>query len=229
MKKEDFELIEKYMLLCMSDSAHDTEHVYRVLYTALEIAECEQNVDCDVLIAACLLHDIGRREQFENPELCHAQVGATKAYDFCTKNGFSKSFSKNVASCIATHRFRSNNPPKTIEAKILFDSDKIDATGALGIARTIFYKGTVGEPLYSINNDGTVSDGSLDKEPSFFQEYKYKLENLYSKFFTSKGKEIASRRQSSAVSFYENILEEITELRRDGNKILTEKLANHHN
>lgn len=226
MKKKDFELIEKYMLQCMSDSAHDREHVYRVLFTALEIAEYENNVDYDVLIASCLLHDIGRREQFENPELCHAQVGAKKAYDFCIENGFSENFAKKVASCIITHRFRSNNPPETIEEKILFDADKIDATGALGIARTIFYKGKVGEPLYSVNKDGTVSDGSADTESSFFHEYKYKLEKLYSKFYTGKGKEIALHRQHSAVSFYENILEEITELRDRGTKILTDKIKN---
>lgn len=223
MKKKDFELIEKYMLQCMSDSAHDREHVYRVLFTALEIAEYENNVDYDVLIAACLLHDIGRREQFENPKLCHAQVGAKKAYDFCIENGFSDNFAKKVSSCIITHRFRSNNPPETIEEKILFDADKIDATGALGIARTIFYKGKVGEPLYSVNKDGTVSDGSEDTESSFFHEYKYKLEKLYSKFYTEKGKEIALHRQNSAVSFYENILKEATHLRSKGAVILAEK------
>ena len=94
---------------------------------------------------------------------------------------------------------------------------------ALGIARTIFYKGKVGEPLYSLNKDGTVSDGSADEEPSFFQEYKYKLEKLYSKFYTEKGKKIALHRQHSAVSFYENLLKEITDLRSEGTKILAEK------
>lgn len=223
MKEKEFKLIEKYMLRCMSDSAHDREHVYRVLFTALEIAEYENSVDYDVLITACLLHDIGRREQFENPAVCHAEVGAKKAYDFCIENGYSEDFAKKVASCILTHRFRSNNPPETTEEKILFDADKIDATGALGIARTIFYKGKVGEPLYSLNKDGTVSDGSADEEPSFFQEYKYKLEKLYSKFYTEKGKEIALHRQHSAVSFYENLLKEITDLRSEGTKILAEK------
>ena len=79
MKKEDYNLIETYMLSCMDDSAHDREHIYRVLFSALEIAKAEAEVDYDVLIAACLLHDIGRREQFENPALCHAAVGGEKA------------------------------------------------------------------------------------------------------------------------------------------------------
>ncbi len=59
MKKEMFTLLESYMLSCMGDSAHDKEHVYRVLYHALEIAKEEKGVDYDVLVSACLLHDIG--------------------------------------------------------------------------------------------------------------------------------------------------------------------------
>ncbi|MDE5993159.1 MAG: HD domain-containing protein, partial [Oscillospiraceae bacterium] len=69
MLENTYRLIEDHMLLCMNDSSHDRDHVYRVLYTALDIACTENDVDFDVLISACLLHDIGRREQFENPDL----------------------------------------------------------------------------------------------------------------------------------------------------------------
>ena len=78
MNKEQYNKIEQYMHLSMEDSAHDKEHIYRVLYVALDIAKYEKNIDYDVLIASCLLHDIGRREQFENAELCHAALEARK-------------------------------------------------------------------------------------------------------------------------------------------------------
>lgn len=85
MKQSAYEAIEKYMWQCMSDSAHDREHVYRVLYVALDIAESgKENINMDVLITACLLHDIGRKEQFENPGLCHARIGAEKAFGYLT-------------------------------------------------------------------------------------------------------------------------------------------------
>ena len=58
MNRKTFTCIERYMQSCMKDSAHDREHVYRVLHNALRIAEGEKNVDMDVLIAAALLHDI---------------------------------------------------------------------------------------------------------------------------------------------------------------------------
>lgn len=65
MKKETYDLLEQYMLSCMEDAAHDKEHIYRVLYNALEIASAENKTDYNILIAACLLHDIGRKEQFQ--------------------------------------------------------------------------------------------------------------------------------------------------------------------
>lgn len=210
MNKSTFTLFENYMLSCMGDSAHDKEHIYRVLYNALDIADAEGNVNYDVLICACLLHDIGRKEQFEDPSLCHAAVGSEKAYKFLTDNSFSDQFSKEVRDCIRTHRFRKSDPPSTIEAKILFDADKIDVAGALGIARTLIYKGKIGEPLYSLLPDGSVSDGANDTLPSFFQEYKYKLENLYSHFYTKRGHEIAESRRTAAKAFYESIYKEVT-------------------
>ena len=199
------------MLSCMDNNAHDKEHIYRVLYTALEIAQSEKGVDSDILIAACLLHDIGRKEQFENPKLCHAEVGAKKAYDFLVENGFSKEFAGEVSDCISAHRFRGNNPPKTIEAKILFDSDKIDVAGTMGIARTLYYNAFLGEPLYNLDENRNVLRGEDDGGVSFFQEYKFKLEKVYSKLQTKKGKEIAESRRKAAEDFYNNMLCEVEE------------------
>ncbi len=209
MKKETFCFLENFMLSCMTDTSHDKEHVYRVLYNALEIAEEENNVDYDVLIAACLLHDIGRKEQFENPALCHAIIGSEKAYKFLSDNGFETFFAEQVKQCIKTHRYRTNNPPESLEAKILFDADKLDAAGAIGIARTLLYKGIVSEPLYTLLPDGTVSTGENDIAPSFFQEYKYKLEKLYSNFYTKKAASIAEEWRHSAVEFYNSLYQEV--------------------
>lgn len=211
MDGKTYLLLEDYMKSCMKDSAHDREHIYRVLYTALEIADEEKDVDIDVLIAACLLHDIARQEQFEDPEVCHAHAGAEKAYAFLVEHGFSKEFAERVSGCIRTHRYRRNDRPESIEARILFDADKIDVSGAVGIARTLLYKGEVSEPLYSVAEDGSVLNGAHDSAPSFFQEYKYKLEGLYSNFFTGKGREIAAGRKQAAQDFYRNMLQEVRE------------------
>lgn len=225
MTKEIYDLIEKYMLSCMEDSAHDKEHIYRVLYNALEIAKAEDEVNYDVLITACLLHDIGRKEQFENPSVCHAMVGGEKAFCFLMENGFDEEFSRKVKHCIQTHRFRKSMQPESVEAKILFDADKLDVTGALGIARTLMYKGNVAEPIYNVLPCGEISDGTQDTAPSFFHEYKFKLEKLYDKFYTASGAQLAQERRKIAVAFYENLYQEVSIGYASGQEMLRERIG----
>lgn len=224
MDKQEFQKIEAHMLHCMRDSAHDAEHVYRVLYNALEIAATEEKVDYSVLLAACLLHDIGRARQFENPELCHAQEGGNMAFEYLTGIGFPAEKAEHVRQCIASHRYRSDAPPVTIEAKILFDADKVDVTGALGIARTLFYQGHVGSALYAVDDNGNVSDGVSDTLPTFFREYHFKLKRIYDIFYTRRGEEIALRRRQAMDDYYRQLLHEVTENREAGNKLLEELL-----
>ncbi|NLY45566.1 MAG: hypothetical protein GX053_06205 [Tissierella sp.] len=99
----------------------------------------------------------------------------------------------------------------------LSDVDKIDATGVIGIARTLIYNGQVLEPLYiRLQKDNTISDGTNDLEPSFFQEYKYKLGGLYDKFYTKRATEIALERQKTAIDFYKNLLVEVRSSYKNG-------------
>lgn len=224
MKKEEYSALEAYMQQCMKDSAHDKEHIYRVLNNALVIAKEEKAVDYDILICACLLHDIGRPAQLADPGLCHAAVGSLQAYDYLLNCGYSESFAAQVRDCIRTHRFRKNDPPVSLEAKILFDADKLDVVGAVGVARTLAYQGTVSAPMYSRNPDGTVSDGSSDTIPSFFREYHFKLKKLYDRFYTAKGAQLAAMRKQAAETFYRALWEEISDSCDD--RILRDVLNN---
>ena len=219
-----YQTMERYMLSIMDDSAHDAQHIYRVLYNALEIAKAEPEVDYDVLITAGLLHDIGRPDQVADPTLCHAEVGSEKAYRFLLTLGMDSCFAEKVRHCILTHRFRKNLQPQTIEAKILFDADKLDVTGAIGIARTLMYRGTLTEPLYRFLPDGTISDGTEDIGHSFFREYKFKLEKLYDRFYTQKGAELAKQRQDIAKAFYESLYREVNRGYTSGQEALKKLL-----
>ena len=224
MKKETYRLLENYMLSCCADSSHDKEHIYRVLDNGIRIGREEGNVDWDVLIAACLLHDVGRPEQFGDPALCHAQVGSEKAYRFLREQGFSEEFSEKVRHCVLTHRFRKARPPQTLEAKILFDADKLDVTGALGVARTLQYKGNVGDPLYLRKPDGSVDDGTGEGGDSFFREYKFKLEKLYDRFYTQTGALLAQQRRKAAADFYNALYQEVNSGYTCGKETLKELL-----
>lgn len=208
MRQELFRQIESYMLTCLGDSAHDAEHIYRVLYNALAIAKTEAGVDYDILITACLLHDIGRPEQSKDPTVCHAAAGAVKAEKFLLGLGMSQDFTADVCHCIKAHRFSKRQPPQTLEAKILFDADKLDVTGALGVARTLQYQGKHDTPLYRIKN-GLIDIREDDTDRSFFQEYTRKLSKLYDVFFTEEGYRLAKDKQEAAEHFRQALYREI--------------------
>ena len=188
--------VEAYMLASINDAAHNEEHVYRVLNYAMEIARHEREANLELLTIACLLHDIARAEQFADSSKCHAMLGGEKAHDWLLTQGYTEDFASAVQHCIQTHRFRSNNPPQSIEAKILFDADKLDVCGTIGVARTFFYIAHANEP-----------------EPlgAFLREYEFKLAKLYDKFYTKRGAELAAKRQKAARDFYEALLSEVNE------------------
>ena len=183
--------IEQYMLQNAGDSAHDADHIYRVLNQALIIAK-EYEVNEDVLVAACLLHDIGRPAQFADPSVCHAQIGSEMAYAFLKKLGWDEDYCNRVRHCVLTHRFRNDLQPETIEAKILFDADKMDVCGAMGIGRTLQYEGKMN---YSLEE--------------FLTEYNRKLIKLYDLFYTEKAKELAANGKTILTMFYNELKEQL--------------------
>lgn len=210
MRRQDWLRLEEYMYQCMQDSAHDMQHVYRVLNNAIEIAKCEENVNMDVLMAAAILHDVGRADEKNDPTADHAVTGGDRAYRVLTQDiGYDHAFAEHVRQCIRTHRFRRNDPPATIEARILFDADKLDVCGAIGVARTLMYSGAHDRPIYTTFPDGAIRDGNGDTEDSFFREYRFKLEGMYDRFLTKRGAELARERQRAAVDFYEALLREV--------------------
>lgn len=223
MTREQYHLLEEKMLTSMDEGAHGADHVYRVLYIAMDIAAAEAAVDYDVLVTACLLHDIARRQQAQGLVKCHAAAGADMARDFLTEQGWDCEFADKVAHAIRTHRFSVTRQPESIEARILFDADKVDVTGLMGVARTLQYGGETGEPLYTLGPDGMPSPGAVEEPSSFFQEYKRKLERLYDRFYTARGRELAEGRQKAAEAFRDALWAEVDAAYR-GRTYLEERL-----
>ncbi|MDR1704607.1 MAG: MBL fold metallo-hydrolase [Clostridiales bacterium] len=206
----DRSAIDTYMYEQMKDSAYDRHHVSRVLDLALDIAECEPDADTDILTAAALLHDIGRGKQFENPEICHAAAGGEMAEAFLLSLGWPEERAAHVRACIASHKYQGAAKPETIEAKILFDADKLDVCGAIGIARTLLYAGQIGDPLYRRGMwDKIITGGGGDESSSFIEEYHYKLKRMYDGFYTGRAKEIGAERRKTAEGFYNGLAKEL--------------------
>ena len=126
------------------DSTHDFDHVLRVYHLAERIGQAE-GADMAVLRAAALLHDIARRDQDAGRVPEHAAEGARRARQILA--GQPPEFVEAVAHAIETHRFRVDRPPQTLEAKILYDADKLDSIGAVGVARAFAYSAHRGTAL----------------------------------------------------------------------------------
>ena len=216
MNGDAFARDERYARACLDgDGAHDFEHVRRVVTLARRIAREEPSADMDVVITAAILHDIGRPAQVKDPTLDHAQVGAGMAYEYLKSEGRTEQFCAHVRDCIRCHRYRTGDPPATIEAKILFDADKLDVCGAMGIARTLIFAGKTDCPLYPVR-DGKPVLFESEGEDTFFTEYNQKLSRVGGVFFTEMGRRLAEKRADSARAFVEALRGEILDACDEG-------------
>ncbi len=203
----------------LSCSAHNLDHVFRVYKLCLQIAESEENVNLDVLIPAALLHDIARVEESQDQtgKIDHAVLGSEVAEEILGNLSYDENTIKEIKHCIIAHRFRTGNEPKTVEAKILFDSDKLDVIGATGIARTFMLAGQFGQSLsrneeigqYLENN--SVENGRLKdvSQHSPFIEYEIKFKKIPSTLYTNKAKEIGLKRLEYMDEYFERLNREI--------------------
>jgi len=124
--------------------SHDWEHSERVFRLAWRIA-MREGADPNIVLPAALLHDIGRDTEFHaEGRVCHAAVGAALARDVLERIGLEPVLAERICHCIASHRFRGEVRPQTIEAEVLFDADKLDSIGAVGIGRAFLFAGEWG-------------------------------------------------------------------------------------
>ena len=132
--------IEVYARTRMSTLSHGFDHVERVYRLCMRIGSAEK-ADMEVLLAAALLHDIGRDLE-DHIGADHAEASAMLAEEFLSSlNGFPKEKVRLVLDAIKEHRFSTTLKPQSLEAKVLSDADKLDAMGAIGISRAFTYGG----------------------------------------------------------------------------------------
>lgn len=202
--------LEEYArgLLEGSPACHDWEHTLRVRRIAKRLAKAE-GADLMVVEAAALLHDIGRPAELADcGKTCHAELGAKMVREALPQLGVSdKEFIERVASCVLTHRYRKRNPerfPQSIEAKVIFDADKLDGIGAIGIARSFHFAGRIGAKIHN-REEEALSDDSYSKEDSAFREYLVKLRHVRSKLLTDSGRAMAEGRHSFMEEFFKEL------------------------
>ena len=190
-----------------SKGSHDWDHTLRVYRLCLRIGRVE-GADMDVLRPAAYLHDIGRRAQDEmGGKVCHAEEGAVMAKKLVANLPLSEAQRENIVHCVRTHRFRGSQVPRTLEAKVLFDADKLDSIGAVGVARAFLFAGEVGAKLHNASHD-IENTLPYSEEDTGYREYKLKLRRVKDRIMTGEGKRLAKERHEFMDTFFKRFLEE---------------------
>ncbi len=192
------------------DPVHGFDHVLRVLALVERIGAAE-GADMEVLRAAALLHDVARADELVTGR-CHAQAGAERAQEILAGQPRAQA----VAEAIRTHRFRDDLPPTTLEGRILYDADKLDAIGAIGVARAYAMGGQRGQALWAPVATDFGERGRADGQADLSREghtpvheYIFKLSKLRDTLFTATARALADGRHRFMVAFFARLGDEV--------------------
>jgi len=184
--------------------SHGWDHVERVV-NLCRVLGPREGCDMGILLAAAYLHDIGREEcDRENGARCHAEVGAAMARRILEELGAPEAFIHAVQTAVAAHRYRGGPEPSTPEAKVLFDADKLDGIGAVGIGRAFQFAGEIGARLHDphVDVDATSAYGADD---TAYREYLVKLRHVRERMLTASGREMAGERSLFMEKFFRRL------------------------
>ncbi len=205
----NLEDIKSFAMKCFSESrgSHDWEHTRRVHNLCLHIGEVER-ADLEVLKIAAYLHDVGRPFQDESRGvICHAEKGAEMASVLLEEHQIPGELKANIIHCIWSHRFRGDCRPETLEAKILFDADKLDAIGAIGIGRAFQFAGEMGAKFHNPNVSPENTE-PYTEEDTGYREFRLKLSKFEARILTAEGRHMARERHAFMERFFERFLQE---------------------
>jgi uncharacterized protein len=201
VKKVALEYIRQH-----SSAGHDQTHTIRV-YELCRIIGEKEKADPLILGAAALLHDIGR--SFEGVD--HAEKSAEIAEKLLIECKFPLDRIPQVLYAIRMHRFSRGAEPRTLEAKILQDADRIDGSGAIGVAMTFTYGGSKNTELYD-KDDPLAKNRKLDDTKYVLDHFQTKLFKLPETIHTRTARQLIRKRSSYLKSFFNQFVKETGEV-----------------
>ncbi len=201
-------------LYAAGDAAHDFDHVRRVTRLAVHIAQAEAEerpVDVTVVRLAALLHDV----PVDAPRIAHHRAAAAFAHDLLIARGLDKERVAAVVHAIEAHRFRDQSvSPQTLEAQCLYDADKLDSIGALGVARVFAFAGSHDNRLWTAPWRAIAPDGPRPSGPDYtpVHEFVFKLGRLLATLHTPTARRMGAARHRFMVEFFDRLDAEVEEL-----------------
>ena len=200
IKNEVIEIID-------NDPAHDFEHVMRVYNNAKKIVKKEK-ANQKLVLSAVLLHDIVSYPKSSKRSKFSSVDSAKKSKIILKKYGFSKEEIIIISDAIVEHSFSQNIVPQTLEGKILQDADRLDALGAIGIARVFATSGSLNRPFYNID-DPFCNKRNPDDNLWAIDHFFNKLLKLESMMNTESGKIEAKKRTKVLQKFLKQLKNEV--------------------
>lgn len=194
-----------------NDPVHGFDHVERVYRMAERLAQLE-GADLEIVRAAALLHDVQGSAPGGEERADHHHHSAALAAEILAAEGWPAERIEAVKTCILAHRYRGDGQPApSLEARIIFDADKLDVLGAIGAARTIGYAVMAGQPHYARPSQLFLNEGKEEPgEPhSAYHEYLFKLVKVKGRLHTASAMRIAESRHASLVAFFEALEREM--------------------
>jgi len=193
-----------------TDGSHDNSHLLRVWRNAEAIAASEPGCDRVVLVAAVLLHDCVAVEKNSPDRPRASRLAAERARQIVAALGWGPDRIARLGHAIEAHSYSAGIPPETTEAKILQDADRLDAIGAIGVARCFYVAGRIGSSLYSPDDPAAIAR-PLEDQAFALDHFGAKLFKVADHFQTEAGKRMAAARARTMDAFYAAFLAEIGE------------------
>jgi len=193
-------LKEKIQIYFEEGGSHAFDHTQRVYNMAIKLAK-SQNVNIDIIKASALLHDIARLKEDNNEVKCHAETGAEMARTILKEMNFPADEIEKVCYAIKVHRQSKGINPETKEAKILQDADRLDALGAITIARMFSTGGKINRPIYKPNTPLGEINSRYNSASTIHGFHGKILKITPDSFHTEKAKKIAKKRYDFVVKF----------------------------
>jgi len=190
-----------------NDPAHDFDHIMRVYKNAKKLAKKEK-ANTKLVLCAVLLHDIVNYPKSDKRSKNSSTQSAIIAKKILAKYNLPNSEIKIITDAIRDHSFSNNKAPKTMEGKILQDADRLDAIGAIGIARTLAVSGAEKRPFYN-KLDPFCSKRKPDDKKWAVDHFYKKLLNLEKLMNTKSAKIEANRRTKILENFLSELKREI--------------------
>ena len=193
-----------------ADPVHDFDHILRVLALVERIGQVE-GADMEILRAATLLHDASGATPGKTNRQEHHLASAAVADKVLLEAGWPPERREAVLHCIRAHRFRGTEAPQSLEAKILFDCDKLDVLGAIGVARTVAYAALAGEPL--TGEPSEKFKATRQKEPGEphtpYHEFLFKLTRVKDQLHLASTRAVAEARHQYLADYFERLAREV--------------------